>query len=138
MKPKFTALLLLGCLAAASLLAGQQPPAQSSSAPAQQPSEAKKGKHQDVIFLFGTVFTEQGFTLRGAQVQVRRTGERKVRGEDVTNRVGEFSVHVSRGVEYEMTVKAKGFENQTLKIESNSGDRQDLVFRMKPVGGARK
>lgn len=61
-----------------------------------------------------------------------------MRAENVTNRAGEFALNVPRGVEYELTVKAKGFEDQMQKIEANSGNRPDLVFRMKPVSGGKK
>jgi HSP20 family molecular chaperone IbpA len=84
------------------------------------------------------VFNEQGFMLPGAQVQVRRAGEKKMVAQDVANRGGEFWMHVARGAEYALTVKAPGFAEQTLKIESGSGDRSDLVIRLKRSSGEKK
>jgi len=131
-------LAALFCYAVASIAAAQQMfaalPAQSDSST----SKTKPGKHHNDIFLAGTVFTDKGFRLPGAQVQLRQTGQRKVRAEDVTNGVGDFSLHAPHGIAYELTVKAKGFEDQKLAIDSSSGSREDLVFRMKPATRGKK
>ncbi len=113
------------------------PPAQSSST-SQQSSSGKQGKYANHIVLSGTVFTAEGLALPGAQVRVRRAGEKKVLAESVSNRAGEFWMHVPGGVEYEMTVKAQGFEEQKAKLEAGVTSRQDIVFRMKAVSGGKK
>jgi hypothetical protein len=141
MRTALTAVLLGVYLWAPPLAGAQQaPPAGPAQAPpaSSQAPESKRGKHQNDLVLLGTVFNEQGFALPGAQVQVRRAGEKKVRGEDITNRLGEFSVRVPRSIEYEISVKARGFQEQSQKIEATVGDRQDFVFRMKPVTGGKK
>lgn len=140
MKIRLSALLFVASFGVPAWAAAQQaPPATPpASSAAQQAPQSKTGKHQNDLVLLGTVFTEQGFALPGARIQVRRAGEKKVRGEDITNRVGEFSVRVVRGVEYEVSVKARGFQDQSLKVDGSAGDRQDLVFRMKPVAGGKK
>jgi hypothetical protein len=129
------------CWFAPVALCAQQPPAtppnQSGQSSSQKPGE-KHSKYADHIILSGTIFTAQGFTLSGAQVQVRRAGEKKVRAENVSNGAGEFWIHVPRGVEYEMSAKAPGYEEQKLKIEASTDGRQDLVFRMKPLAGGKK
>jgi hypothetical protein len=142
MSLNLSAALLVLCLGVSLFGRAQQPPpppppAQAPPAESQSHPE-KQGKHANDLFLFGTVFTQQGFTLPGALLQLRRAGEKKVRAENITNRAGEFALNAPRGVEYELTVKAKGFEDQSQKIEANSGNRPDIVFRMKPVSGGKK
>ena len=96
-----------------------------------------KGSHQDDFVVFGTVFTEKGFALPGAEVRVRRAGERKARWEARSDRRGEFAVRVPRGAEYEMTVTAAGYQEQTRKIDARTGNREDLVFRLPPASGGK-
>ena len=109
-------------------------PRQSSSS---QPA-GKRGKFANHIILSGAVFNERGFALPGAQLEVRRAGQKKIIAGDAANRSGEFWLHVPGGVEYELTAKAPGYEAQTVKIESGTGDRQDLSIRLKPVAGEKK
>lgn len=96
-----------------------------------------KGSHQDDFLVFGTVFTEKGFALPGAEVRVRRAGERKTRWEARSDRRGEFAVRVPRGAEYEMRVAAAGYQEQTRKIDARTGNREDLVFRLPPASGGK-
>jgi hypothetical protein len=139
MSINLSAAILVVCLGVPSFGGAQQPPPPAQAPPGESQSHpAKQGKHANDLFLFGTVFTEQGFALPGALLQLRRAGEKKVRAENVTNRAGEFALNAPRGVEYELIVTAKGFEDQKLKIEVGSGDRHDLVFRMKPLSGGKK
>ena len=80
-----------------------QPPGTVSDEPKKKPRLA------DQFLIFGTVFQESGFLLAGAEIQVRRAGEKKVRWRQYSDRRGEFAVRVPPGAEYELTVKAKGF-----------------------------
>ncbi len=114
----------------ATLLLGLAGPA---AAPAGE--QSRKGAHENDFLLFGTVFTEQGLTLPGVQVRVHRAGERKVRWEARSDRRGEFAVRVPQGAEYEMSVLAGGYREQTRKIDARKGDREDLVFRLARVEG---
>jgi hypothetical protein len=98
--------------------------------------QSKKGKQSFLIF--GTVFTEKGFSLPGAEVLVRRTGEKKVRGEAASDRRGEFAVRVEPGYEYEVSVKARGFVEAKQIVDGRTANRQDLLFRMKPEEGGKK
>lgn len=100
-------------------------------------AQGKKGAHEEDFLLFGTVFTEQGFALPGAEIRVRRAGERKGRWEARSDRRGEFAVRVPRGAEYEISVSAKGYQGQTRKIDAKTGNRQDLVFRVQPASGGK-
>jgi hypothetical protein len=104
--------------------------AQPAAAQAEEPKKGPKQKAAEQFLIFGTVFQESGFLLPGAEIQVRRAGEKKVRWRQLSDRRGEFAVRVPAG-EYELTVKAKGFETEARKIDSRSGQREDLTIRLK-------
>jgi len=92
--------------------------------------QGKKSAHADDFLLFGTVFTEQGFALPGAEIRVRRVGERKTRWEARSDRRGEFAVRVPRGAEYQMSVSAAGYREQTRRVDARTGSHEDFVFRL--------
>ncbi len=128
--------LALSLSLAAAVAAGQAPTA--SQPPQEAPKEAKKDegkKKKEVFVLTGTVFTEQGFGLPGAQIRVRRAGEKKVRGKAMADRRGEFGVRLRDAGEYEVTVEAKGYETQARKVSAALGGGTNLVFRMQPASG---
>ena len=115
--------------------------AQMGSTQKAEAAPAKKSKtevFERQFLMFGTVFTEQGFSLPGAEIRVRRAGERKVRWEARSDRRGEFAVRVPKGAEYELTVKAQGFQEQMRKVDARAGSREDIVFRLQPVVGGKK
>ncbi len=99
--------------------------------------QGKKSAHKDDFLVFGTVFTEVGLALPGAEVRVRRAGERKTRWEARSDRRGEFAVRVPRGTEYEISVSAAGRRAETRKIDAKVGSREDLVFRLAPAPGGK-
>lgn len=95
--------------------------------------DAQREKAAPQFLIFGTVFTQQGFALPGAEIQVRRAGEKKVRWRATSDRAGEFAVRVPPAAEYEVTVRAKNWEPQSRKVDASAPGREDLVFRMKPA-----
>jgi hypothetical protein len=121
--------LLAGLVALVS--AGSGTPFASSKG-GEVPSAAQKEKRPASFLIFGTVFTPQGFALPGAEIRVRKAGEKKVRGEAVSDRRGEFAIRVPPGTEYEVTVTARGFAAQAQKVSAAGASREDLVFRMAP------
>jgi hypothetical protein len=104
--------------------------AQPFAAGADEP-KGKKQKVADQFLIFGTVFEESGFLVREAEIQVRRAGEKRVRWRQYSDRRGEFAVRVPPGSEYELTVKAKGFETHTHKVDARTGKGEDLVIRLR-------
>ena len=98
--------------------------------------EKKKGPRQ--VIISGMVFTEKGFSLPGASIKVNRVGERKARWEAMSDRRGEFGLWAPQGGEYEVHVKAKGYEEQMQKADGETGTQEKLVFRMKPVTPEKK
>ena len=129
-------------LALASTLSAQespQPPAaqstpSSESTSKQNPNQAS-GRHSNDFLVRGTVFTQEGFALPGAELRIRRSAEKKFRWQTVSNSRGDFAVRVKMGADYEVIVRAKGFAEQSLPVDAKTGDRyKDLVFRMEHQG----
>ncbi len=102
------------------------------------PGDKNKKKFSDDFLLFGTVFTDQGFALPGAEISVRRAGEHKARWQGRSDQRGEFAVRVPPGAEYEMRVAAGGFTAETRKVDARQGKREDFVFRLQPAQGGKK
>lgn len=128
--------LLLGLVAFAPFVGGVKPPTiRAAFGIAAESGQRKKDVHQEDFLLLGTVFTEQGFALSGAEIRVRRADERKGRWEARSDGRGEFVVRVPQGAEYEMSVKATGYQEQTQKIDARTGNRTDLVVRLAPAPG---
>ena len=98
----------------------------------------EKKKRPPEVVIMGTVFTEKGLSLAGATIRVNRVGERKARWEAVSDRRGEFGVRVPHGAEYEVRVKARGYEEQKQQVDGKSSTYENLVFRMTPEAGGKK
>jgi len=101
-------------------------------------TQCEKGVESQKFLLFGTVFDPKGFALPAAEIEVRRAGEKKIRWRAYSDRAGEFAVRVPPETQYEVTVRAKGFETETRKVDATSGTRDDVTFRMKPAAGGKK
>jgi hypothetical protein len=114
---------------------GQSAPAVSSSSKGTK----QKYSHANDFLIRGTVFTDKAFAFPGAQLRIRRSGDRKFRWEDYTNSRGEFAIRVPQGSQYEMIVRAKGFADQSKTIDAKSGiSDTNVAFRMEPLKGGKK
>src|SRR2546427_9938070 len=117
--------------------AAPPPPSSASTAktPAATPSKTDKKKysHANDFLIRGTVFTDKALSFPGAQLRIRRAGEKKFRWESYTNSRGEFAVRVPQGSQYEIVVHAKAFTDQTRTIDAKKGLTEErLVFRIEP------
>ena len=138
----FTLLASLVLLTSSPLRA--QEPAQPSTPPSppspestskQNPGQSS-GRHSNDFLVRGTVFSEDGLALPGAELRIRRSSEKKFRWDTETNSRGNFAVRVKMGAEYEVLVRAKGYQDQSLAVNAKTADRyKDLVFRMQHQGG---
>jgi len=81
------------------------------------------------------VFDEKALSLSGAQLRIRRSGEKKFRWESQTNSRGEFAMRVPQGSEYQLIVHAKGYADQSRPINARESSDGNFVFRMEPLGG---
>ena len=110
------------------------PPAESSSS--KPGSGQSAGRHSDDFLVRGTVFTAEGLSLPGAELRIRRSAEKKFRWDTMTNSRGDFAVRVKMGSDYEVIVRAKGYQEQSIAVDGKTGERiKDLVFRMQHQGG---
>jgi hypothetical protein len=132
------ATLSLGYAVAASQepAPADQPKQQQTGATAPATSSSKGGKekysHADDFLIRGTVFTDKALAFAGAELRVRRAGDKKYRVHDLTNSRGEFAIRVPQGFEYEMQVHAKGFTDEMQTVDARNGaGANNLVFRMK-------
>ena len=131
------ATLLLALAAVASSAASPPAGLPAASLAAGGNDQRKQGAHENDFLMFGTVFTEKSFALPEAEIRLRRTDERKARWEARSDRRGEFALRVPRGAEYEMIVRAAGYQEQTRKIDARAWNREDLVFRLAPASGGK-
>ena len=115
------ATVLFVCMASATLLA-----VHATTLPAQ-----KKPSPNDGI-LYVTVFTEKGARFPDVAYTAHPAGKTKPRWEGYSDMRGEFAVRVSVQGEYEIEVKAKGYDPQTRKVTSEVGDKTDVVFNLVP------
>jgi hypothetical protein len=95
-------------------------------------SIAQKKRSPDDGILFVTVFTEKGARLPDAAYTAHPFGKTKPHWEGFTDVRGEFAVRVSLQGDYEIEVKAKGYDSQTRKVTSEIGDKTDVVFNLVP------
>lgn len=96
----------------------------------------KKGAHSDDFLVRGTVFTPDGMSFPGAELFIRRTTEKKFKWNTATNSRGEFAVRVKMGGDYQVVVRAKGFQELSQAVDAKSGERfKDLVFHMQRQEG---
>src|SRR5262249_33001601 len=130
---------------AASLHAfAQQTSAPQSQTPAPVGSSSSRGNkqkhsHASDFLIRGTVFNEKAMAFPGAQLRIRRSGEKKFRWQDYANSRGEFAIRVPQGGQYEMVVRAKGFADQSKTIDAESGiSDTNVVFRMAPLKGGKR
>ncbi len=121
-------------LLAATLGVGLFPPAGRAAGQ----KNTKEEVVEDQCLLFGTVFTDQGLALPGAEIRVRRASEKKFRWEAHSDRRGEFAVRVPRGEDYEITVKARGYAPMVRTADAKGTGRVDLVFKLQPAERGRR
>lgn len=130
--PHPIAVTLLVCLL---LVLAAGPASSFPVSPADQPKH--KPPAEDFL-IFGTVLSDQGFTVQGAKIEVRRAGEKKVRGRAWSDRRGEFGIRVPLGAEYEIHIEARGFEKAERKIKAEAAQRFDFVEKLKQRAQAEK
>ena len=113
------------------------PPPQTDQA--SRPSSSSKSKprygHANDFLVRGTVFDEKALSVHGAQLRIRRSGDKRFRWESATNSRGEFAMRVPQGAEYELVVHVKGYTDQTRPINAKEGADGRFVIRLQPLGG---
>jgi len=110
--------------------------AETQSAPAESTNKKKtSSRHQRDFLIKGTVFTQEGLSFAGAQIQIRKTGQKSYRWKDVANSRGEFAIRVVQGAQYEVSVSGKGNKEQKKTVDATGSERvEELVFHMEREG----
>jgi hypothetical protein len=138
------AMLTCALTACAAFLCAQEQGTSQQPAPQQQTGAAessskqpqKNNAHANDFLIRGTVFTTDGLSLPGADLHIRRASEKKFKWNDATNSRGEFAVRVKMGADYEVVVRAKGYQDESQRVNAATGERfKDLVFRMQRQTG---
>ena len=119
---------LLVCLAGAVLNAGH---AGALGTPMSPPAAQRKPSPDDCVFRV-TVFTEKGARLPEASFTAHPAGKTKPHWDGYSDSRGDFAFRVSLQGDYEIVVKAKGYEAQTKKVTSDAGEKLDIVFNLVP------
>lgn len=130
-----SASLLPFCIA--SQLPQPAPPAGEASANRQESSNKThtKSKHQHDFLIKGTVFTQEGLSFAGAQIQIRKAGAKSFHWHDSANSRGEFAIRVVQGAKYEVVVSGKGHKTQQTTVDATGTDRvHETVFRLEHEG----
>jgi hypothetical protein len=123
----FSSVVLLVCFASVGVFAFHA----SASGISAIAAEQKKPSPDDGI-LYVTVFTDKGARLPDAAYTAHPFGKTKPHWEGYSDVRGEFAVRVSLQGDYEIEVKAKGYDPQTRKVTSEVGDKTDIVFNLVP------
>lgn len=131
----FVLLAFAAISAAAAMLQAQEPPPPPPPDPAPPQTESstksKHVRHVDAFLIRGTVYDEKSLSLPGAQMRVKRHGEKKYRWNTVTNSRGEFAIRVPPGSDYEMLTQAKDFADHTTAIDAkNQSSEDNMVIHM--------
>jgi Carboxypeptidase regulatory-like domain len=114
----------------------RSPAQRSESSSAKLGAGQGASQHSDDFLVRGTVFTLEGLALPGAELRIRRTTEKKAKWETMTNSRGNFALRVKMGSDYEVSVRAKGYREQSIAVDAKTGERvKDLVFRMQHQEG---
>ncbi len=130
------ALFSVGPFAQEPVQPAPAPPPQAESSSSKPASGQGASRHSDDFLVRGTVFTAEGLSLPGAELRIRRSAEKKFRWDAISNSRGDFAVRVKMGSDYEVMVRAKGYQEQSIAVDGKTGERiKDLVFRMQHQGG---
>ncbi|MBZ5535053.1 MAG: carboxypeptidase-like regulatory domain-containing protein [Acidobacteriia bacterium] len=121
--PQSRTLLLLATLLAGTLWGGSS----NLCAKEKNPGKEKEPKSADYALIKGSVFREDGFSVRGARVSCRRASDAKPRWETVSGDGGEFAFRVPAGkMQYLITAELGGFQSASKTVDIAKDERQDI------------
>ena len=87
----------------------------------------EKEKIADYSLIAGSVFRDDGFSLRGAKVTCRRSTDKKAKWETYSSEAGEFAFRLPVGkMKYVVTAELKGFEPASKAVQIENNERQDI------------
>ena len=113
----------------------QSVPSTQSSQPDSTSKKKQGSRHQHDFLIKGTVFTQEGLSFAGAQVQIRKVGQKSYRWRGVANSRGEFAIRVVQGAQYEVSVSGRASREQKKTVDATGSKRvEELVFHMEREG----
>ena len=116
------------------LLGSTVPPLQAALQPGDQEKEKEEKKQSPEAVIFGTVFSKEGFALRGIKVTAQHKDADKPKWKTVTDARGEFVIRLPRASgEYEIRTAAKKLQNQSKTIILEGAEKLNLLFRLAPL-----
>jgi hypothetical protein len=121
-------IVLLICLAGVTLVACRTNAAETSP---NGLAAQRKPSPDDCVFRV-TVFDDKGARLPNAEFTAHPTDKKKPHWDGYSDVRGDFAFRVSDQGDYEIEVKAKGYEPQTKKVTSEGGEKLDIVFNLVP------
>ncbi|MDD5543833.1 MAG: carboxypeptidase-like regulatory domain-containing protein [Acidobacteriia bacterium] len=87
----------------------------------------KKDKNTDYALIKGSVFRDDGLSLRGARITCRRATDSKPKWETVSGEGGEFAFRVPIGkMDYIVSAEMKGFQEASKTVSILQDERQDI------------
>lgn len=99
---------------------------------AKEKKPKKSDKASDYALIKGSVFKEDGFSVRGARVTCRKAGDTKPKWETTSGDGGEFAFRLPVGkMQYLITAEMKGFESVSKPVEIENDERQDISIILK-------
>lgn len=108
--------------------------APASPRPGGQEKEQEKAKLSPEAVIFGTVFSREGFALRGVKITAQHKDAKKPQWKTVTDARGEFVFRLPRASgEYEIRTAAKKLQNQSKTITLAGAEKLNLLFRLAPL-----
>jgi hypothetical protein len=135
-------LLRLIVIAAAFALAGaagaQDAPAPAAAQPASASETVQHPRAPYGFLIHGTVFDDKALSVPGAELRIRRSGEKKYHWNATTNSRGEFAIRVPPGNEYEVLVKVRGFADAVHPVDAKNGLGDETVVVRLEIAGKKK
>jgi carboxypeptidase family protein len=119
-----TKTLLLLCTLLAGIIGGVS---LNLCAKEKDPKKEKETKPAEYALIKGSVFREDGFSVRGARVSCRRTSDAKPRWETISGEGGEFAFRLPAGkMQYIIAVELSGFLPASKSVDIAKDERQDI------------
>ncbi|MGB7624706.1 MAG: carboxypeptidase-like regulatory domain-containing protein [Terriglobia bacterium] len=92
-----------------------------------EPKKGKDTKSADYALIKGSVFRDDGISLRGARVSCRRASDSKAKWDTFSGDGGEFAFRVPVGkMQYIITAELSGFQPASKTVEIANDERQDI------------
>ena len=128
----FAATLFIALALGARAQEPAPPPASPAPAPEARsaPPVALHPRAPYGFLIHGTVFDDKALSVPGAELRIRRSGEKKYHWTTRTNSRGEFAIRVPPGNDYELFVQVRGFADSTHSVDAKSGLGDENVVVM--------